>query len=174
MKYFSLDFIVDKKDYQAYYRDFGKGLIFNQLKKSVPTIIFIIVMLMLNAGSEMASLFVVLAFVFIVSVIMPLSYSKKLSLSLLESRNSRKLNRYDFFADHIEIHVSANEKSEASAEKHLMMNGFTSVAESSVNFYFSYMNEKMLIIPKRVLDGEKYAMIKNLIDNYFSDVYMTV
>ena len=36
------------------------------------------------------------------------------------------------------------------------------------------MNEKMLIIPKRVLDNEKYAMIKNLIENYFSDVYMTV
>ena len=54
------------------------------------------------------------------------------------------------------------------------MNGFVSVAESKTNFYFSYMNERILIIPKRVLDGEKYGMIKNLIDNYFSNVYTTV
>lgn len=174
MKYFTLNFTVNKEDYDAYYKDFGKGLLVNQLKRSVATLVFIIIMVMLNMTTQTASLFVTLAFILIVSVIMPIVYSKKLSLSLIKSRNSRKENRYDFYADHIEVHVDSDETSKASVEKHLMMKGFTSVAESKTNFYFSYMNEKMLIIPKRVLDEEKYGMIKNLIDNYFSNVYMTV
>ena len=172
MKYFSLAFNLQKIDYDFYYKDFRKALILNQLKRSLFTLIFVFVMFMLLITSELSTLMVTLIFILIVTVFIPLVYSRKLSLSLIESRNSKKENRYDFYADHIEIHISADETSKSTAEKHLKMNGFTTVAESRTNFYFSYMNEKMLIIPKRVLDEEKYGMIKNLIDNYFSSVYM--
>ena len=174
MKYFSLSFTTEKQDYEFYYKDFGKGLAINQIRKSVLSAVFCLFMIAMLITGETLSYIVPVVFVFIVTCFMPLVYSKKISVSLLDSRSSRKLNRYDFYADHIEIHSLPDEKSASSTEKHLKMNGFTSVAESGTNFYFSYMNEKMLIIPKRVLDAEKYTMIKNLIDNYFSDVYMTV
>lgn len=174
MKYFSLGFTLEKSDYDFYYKDFGKALLLNQVKRSSFTIIFVIVMFVMLMTTEMSEQIVTLIFILFVSVLAPLFYSRKLSLSLIDSRNSKKENRYDFYADHIEIHISADEKSKGTAEKHLKMNGFTTVAESKANFYFSYMNEKMLIIPKRVLDEEKYGMIKNLIDNYFSNVYMTL
>lgn len=174
MKYFSLNFKIEKSDYESYYKDFGKAMLLNQLKRS-----FIMVILSLGLAAfiitgDTACYAVTLLFAFIVSCIMPLVFSKKIALSMLDSRNSRKVNVYDFYSDHIEIHVPASEGSKASTEKHLKMNGFTNVTESKTNFYFSYMNEKMLIIPKRVLDNEKYGMIKNLIENYFSNVYMTV
>lgn len=174
MKYFSLEFKVDKSDYKAYYKDFGKAILINQIKRSAITIVLMLVMLAMYMSVQTSSLLVTVVFMIIATVTMPLVYAKKLSFSLIESRNSKEANRYDFYADHIEIHVEADEKSKGSLEKHLKMNGFVSVAESKTNFYFSYMNEKMLIIPKRVLDEEKYAMIKNLIDNYFSNVYMSV
>lgn len=174
MKYFSLNFTVNKSDYDAYYKDFGKGLLFNQLKRSALTLIFIFLLTAMSVTSQSADLIVTVAFIAIVSVFMPIVYSKKLAVFMLQSRNSRRENRYDFYADHIEIHVDADENSKSSIEKHLKMNGFTSVAESKTNFYFSYMNERMLIIPKRVLNEEKYVMIKNLIDNYFSNVYMSI
>lgn len=174
MKYFSLSFTLDKSDYDAYYRDFGKGLVFNQLKRSAVTLIFMAVMVMMYMTSQTAGLISTVVFIAIVYVFMPVIYSKKLSVSLLQSRSNKKINRYDFYADHIEIHVPSENSSKASVEKHLKMNGFVSVAESKNNFYFSYMNEKMLVIPKRVLDKEKYGMIKNLIANYFSDVYISV
>lgn len=174
MKYFSLNFKIEKSDYESYYKDFGKAMLLNQLKRS-----FIMVILSLGLAAfiitgDTACYAVTLLFAFIISCIMPLVFSKKIALSMIDSRNSRKENIYDFYSDHIEIHIPANGESKASTEKHLKMKGFTNVSESKTNFYFSYMNEKMLIIPKRILDKEKYGMIKNLIENYFSDVYITV
>ena len=174
MKYFSLNFNLKKEDYDAYYKEFGKGLLVNQVKRSAITLVLMAVMAGIYFSVDTAGLVATVLFVGISTVIMPLVYAKKLSTSLLQSKSNRKPNRYDFFADHIEIHIDADENSKASTEKHLKMNGFVSVAESKTNFYFSYMNERILIIPKRVLDNEKYGMIKNLIDNYFSNVYMTV
>ena len=174
MKYFSLDFNLQKQDYDAYYKDFGKGLVLNQLKRSLITLAFMVLLVVMYMSVQTAGLIATVVFVAFVTVIMPIVYSKNLAVSLLNSRSNKKNNRYDFYADHIEIHIDADEISGASTEKHLKMNGFVSVAESEKCFYFSYMNERVLIIPKRVLDGEKYSMIKNLIDNYFSNVYMTV
>ncbi len=174
MKYFSLSFNLNKGDYDAYYKDFSKGLILNQLKRSAITLVFMAVMVAMYMTTQTAGLIATVAFIAIVSVFMPIVYSKKLAVSLLQSRSNRKENRYDFYADHIEIHIEADQLSKASTEKHLKMNGFVSVAESKSGFYFSYMNEKVLIIPKRVLDEEKYGMIKNLIENYFSNVYMSI
>lgn len=174
MKYFSLSFNLKKEDYDAYYKDFGKGLLLNQLKRSLITIVFMVIMVVLYMSVQTPGLITTVIFIAAVTVIMPLFYSKKMAVSLLNSRGNKKINRYDFFADHIEIHIDADEISKASTEKHLKMNGFVSVAESKTSFYFSYMNERVLIIPKRVLDSEKYSMIKNLIDNYFSNVYMII
>jgi len=173
MKYFSLNFTVNKGDYDSYYKDFGKGFVFQQLKRSAITLIFMLIMVAMYMTTQTAGLISTVVFIAIVSVFMPIVYSKKLAVSLVNSRNNHKENRYDFYADHIEIHVG-DENGKATTEKHLKMNGFVSVAESKSGFYFSYMNERVLIIPKRVLDEEKYGMIKNLIENYFSNVYMTV
>ena len=174
MKYFSLDFNLQKQDYDAYYKDFGKGLVFNQLRRSLITLVFMVLLVVMYMSVQTAGIISTVAFIALITVLMPIFYSKKLAVSLLNSRSSSRKNRYDFYADHIEIHIDADENSKASTEKHLKMNGFVSVAESEKCFYFSYMNERVLIIPKRVLDGEKYAMIKNLIDNYFSSVYMSI
>ena len=174
MKYFSLNFKIEKSDYESYYRDFGKGMLLNQLKRSLFILIFTAMMGLFVLSENTVCYAVTLVFVFFISCFMPLVYSKKISMSLLDSKNSRKENIFDFYSDHIEIHLVSDEGDKSSVEKHLKMNGFTNVTESRTNFYFSYMNEKTLIIPKRVLDNEKYSMIKNLIENYFSNVYMTV
>ena len=174
MRYFSLSFNLIKEDYDAYYREFRKVNLLNQLKRSFIVLAFMAVLAAMYFSLENADIILTVIVIGAVTVIMPLVNSKRLSTSLLQSRNNKKPNRYDFFADHIEIHVDADQKSKASTEKHLKMNGFVSVAESKTSFYFSYMNERILIIPKRVLDEEKCGMIKNLIDNYFSSVYISI
>ena len=174
MKYFSLSFKPEKVDYEFYYKDFKKGLLFNQMKKSLFSIIFLLTIFIFTSYGESTTLAFPVVFVFIASIFMPLVYSKKMSFFLLESRQLKKENVYDFYSDHIEIRIGADESSKCTTEKHLKMSGFTAVTESKTNFYFSYMNEKMMIIPKRVLNEETYGMIRNLIDNYFSNVYMTI
>ena len=174
MKYFSLQFTVEKSDYDAYYKDFGKQFLLSQLKRSLVTFFFLGMILILSATSLNAGLVVTVISVAAMTVLMPLVFSKKLSFYLIKSKNLSRLNCYDFYADHIVFHVEKDENTERSLERHLKMNGFTYVAESKTNFYFAYMNERILIIPKRVLDEEKYKMIKNLIDNYFSNIYKKV
>ena len=174
MKYFSLNYRIEKADYESYYRDFGKSLVFNQLKRSLFLLIFTALMAAFVLSGDTVCYAVTLVFVFFISCIMPLVYSKKISMSQLDSKGSRNIATYDFYSDHIEVNVNYDENDKAKTEKHFKMNGFTAVTESKSSFYFLYMNETTLIIPKRVLDSEKYAMIKNLIENYFSNVYMTV
>jgi len=174
MKYFSLSFRLQKEDYAAYYKDFRKAQIVNLIKKSVFMAIFSMIILFTFVTADTLSYVIPVVSVFLVSVLFPYFYSKKISTSFYKSKQGRKEAIYDFYGDHIEIHINADENCRQTTEKHLKMNGFVSVAESEKCFYFSYMNARVLIIPKRVLDGEKYGMIKNLIDNYFSNVYMAV
>lgn len=173
MKYFSLSYKAEKSDYQNYYRDFRKANLINQFKRTAFSLIFAVMITVCFLTSELIGFIVPLVFILLVSFFMPLVYSKRISIDSLFSKCSQKENRYDFYADHIEIHYS-DEEIKMTAEKHLEMRGFTAVAESNSNFYFSYKNDRMLIIPKRVLNEETYAMIKNLIKNYFSDIYMTI
>ncbi len=174
MKYFSLSFRLQKEDYSAYYRDFRKGHILNELKRSLFMAIFSVFILVTVVTAETLSYIIPVASVFAVAVFLPIYFSRKISSSFYKSKQGSKEARYDFYADHIEIHIEPVEGCRQTSEKHLKMRGFTQIAESSTNFYFSYMNEKMLIIPKRALNEESYGMIKNLIDNYFSNVYISI
>ena len=173
MKYFSLSYKPEKYDYQNYYRDFRKANLINQFKRTAFSIVFAVIITVLFFRSESIGFVIPIVFILFISFFMPLVYSKKISIDSLLSKYSQNENRYDFYADHIEIHYSDSE-GRLKIEKHLEMRGFTAVAESSSNFYFSYKNDRMLIIPKRILDEEKYGMIKNLIKNYFSDIYMAI
>ncbi len=174
MKYFSLSFRLQKEDYSAYYKDFRKGHILNELKRSVFMAIFSVFVLVSVVTAETPSYIIPVISVFAVSVFLPIYFSRKVSTSFYNSKQGSKEARYDFFADHIEIHIGSTESCRQTSEKHLKMRGFTQIIESRSNFYFSYMNEKMLIIPKRILNEETYSMIKNMIENYFSKVYLSI
>lgn len=174
MKFFSLEFRIERQDYTGYYKDF-KGIQLQLiLKKSIFMALFSVAVLFIFLTADTLSYIVPVVSGFLVSVLFPLFYTKKISCSLFEARQSKKISRYDFYADHIEIHTFADETSGSTTQRHLKMNGFTAVTESERSFYFTYMNEKILIIPKRILDEEKYGMIKNLTENYFSNVYMSL
>lgn len=174
MKYFSLSFRLQKEDYDAYYKDFRKGRILNELKRSLFLAIFSVFILVAFVTADTVSHIIPVVSIFCVSVAFPLFFSRRISSLFYKSKQGRKKARYDFYADHIEIHIDADESCRHTSEKHLKMRGFTQIVESSKNFYFSYMNEKMLIIPKRALNEESYTMIKNLIENYFSRVYVSI
>lgn len=174
MKYFSLNFKIEKEDHKSYYRDFRKASIATALRGSIFMAILSVFILFTSISNNMIAVVVPVVMFFLITLIYPLIYGKKISASLFESKLSGRNNIYDFYADHIEVHSLPDERSKSYSVRHLKMNGIVGVRESSTNFYFFYMNEKVLIIPKRVLDEEKYQMLKNMIENYFSNVYMTI
>ncbi len=174
MKYFSLSFKTEKSDYAEFYRDFLKSNSLVYFKRTAFLMFITVLFALFFVTRDSLVLLIPLFLIPLVDVIMSLVYSRKISMSLYQSAQNRKVGVYDFYADHIEIHFQADELSKGTMQKHLKMSGFTAVKESESNFYFSYMNEKILIIPKRSLDEEKYTMVKNLIENYFSDVYVKI
>lgn len=174
MKYFSLSFRPEKRDYNDYYKDFGKLFLINQLKRSIASFVLFGVLCFMLSSSGSGIYVLPFFFIFVATSFMPLIYSRKLSVFFLQSKQMQRESRYDFYADHIEIHIEPDATSQQKSEKHFKLSGFTAVTESRTNFYFSYMNEKMMIIPKRVLTQENYEMIENLIQNYFSGVYNKV
>lgn len=172
MKYFSLSFKTEKSDYAEFYRDFLKSNSPAYFKRTAFLMLITVLFSLFFVTRDSLVLLIPLFLLPFVDIIMSLVYSWKISMSLYRSAQNRRVAAYDFYADHVEIHYQADELSKGTMQKYMKMSGFTAVKESESNFYFVYMNEKILIVPKRSLDEEKYTMIKNLIENYFSDVYV--
>ncbi len=175
MKYFSFDYRLFKEDYKNYYKDFRKINFMIILRKALIPALFLVFISFFILNSKSDKMIYVTFFAFlIISAFFPHYYSKKISMSLVNSKHGQKEVRLDFYGDHIEIHVPEADGCRCTSQRHLKLNGFTMVAESESSFYFSYMNEKMLIIPKRAINEEIYQKLKNLINNYFGNIYMTV
>ena len=77
----------------------------------------------------------------------------------------------DFFDNHIVVSYEPNEKVKSFSEKHYGFDVVQNVLESSENIYFAFNDNSLLIIPKSILDNERYTMISNLIENLFINKY---
>ena len=77
----------------------------------------------------------------------------------------------DFYGDHLVINYVPNEAVKSYSEKHYGFDVVLNVLESTENIYFAFKDNSLLIIPKAVLDNEKYTMISNLIENLFKNKY---
>ena len=77
----------------------------------------------------------------------------------------------DFYNDHIIVSYEGNEQIKSHSEKHYGFHMVQNVLESNENVYFAFNDNSLLIIPKAVLDSERYTMISNLIENLFKNKY---
>ena len=77
----------------------------------------------------------------------------------------------DFYDNHIVVNYEPNEYVRSYSEKHYGFDVVQNILESTENIYFAFKDNSLLIIPKAVLDSEKYTMISNLIENLFKNKY---
>ena len=77
----------------------------------------------------------------------------------------------DFYDDHFVVSYEGNENIRSHSEKHYGFQMLQNILESSENFYFAFNDNSLLIIPKVILDNERYTMIRNLIENLFKHKY---
>ena len=77
----------------------------------------------------------------------------------------------DFYDDHFVVSYEGNENVKSHSEKHYGFQMIQNILESSENIYFAFNDNSLLIIPKVILDSEKYTMISNLIENLFKNKY---
>ena len=168
MKYFSLSYMLSEKDYSDYEKIVFKGSLVISLKRMiVPFCIMLAVSLFMEVQ------FLVPAVVyFIISLIIPQVVSREFSHKT--RRNSNLLKRMmvvDFYDNHIVVSYEANENVRSHSEKHYGFQMIQNILESSENIYFAFNDNSLLIIPKAILDNERYTMISNLIENLFRNKY---
>jgi hypothetical protein len=168
MKYFSLSYMLTEKDYSDYEKIVFKGsLIMSAKKMLIPFIIVVGMCLFMDV------LFLVSALTyFVLSIIIPQLINREFSHKT--RKNSKLLKRImtvDFYDDHIVINYEPNEAVKSHSEKHYGFQMIQNILESSENIYFAFNDNSLLIIPKSVLDNERYTMISNLIENLFRNKY---
>ena len=168
MKYFSLSYMLSEKDYSDYEKIVFKGSIVLSLKRMILPFCLIISMCLF-----VDVLFIVPAIIyFMISLIVPQVLN--IEFSHKTRKNSRLLKRMmtvDFYNDHFVVSYEANENVRSHSEKHYGFQMLQNILESSENFYFAFNDNSLLIIPKIILDREKYEMISNLIENLFRNKY---
>ena len=77
----------------------------------------------------------------------------------------------DFYDNHIVVSYEGNENIKSHSEKHYGFQMIQNILESRENIYFAFSDNSLLIIPKAVIDSERYTMISNLIENLFRHKY---
>ena len=168
MKYFSLSYMLNEKDYSDYEKIIFKGSLIISLKKMVIPFILVVGMCLF-----MDVIFLISALTyFALSIIIPQIVNREFSHKT--RKNSKLLKRMmtiDFYDNHIVVNYEPNEYVRSYSEKHYGFDVVQNILESTENIYFAFKDNSLLIIPKAVLDSEKYTMISNLIENLFKNKY---
>lgn len=171
MKYFSLSFKLDEHDYQNYNRILTKAILLSKAKFFLLPVIAIIVGLsifdILDVYSAIIMALIAPVFLF-TTVLLNKEYYR------VTFKKSKIIKRYltvDFYDDHIEEKYTPDEYMNGYTERHYSFKDVLHIAESKENFFFLLNDNTMLNIPKRALNEETYGMIKNLINNLFSNKF---
>lgn len=168
MKYFSLSYMLNEKDYSDYEKIVFKGSIIMSAKRMIIPFVLVVAMCIF-----MDVLFLVSALTyFALSVIIPQFVNREFSHKTRKnSKLLRRMMNVDFYDNHFVISYEPNEYVRSYSEKHYGFDMVQNVLESSKNIYFAFNDNSLLIIPKAILDSEKYNMISNLIENLFKYKY---
>ena len=168
MKYFSLSYMLSEKDYSDYEKIVLKGSLIISFKRMV--IPFCLIMAMCLFTDKL--LLIPAIIYFAISVIIPQAINREFSHKT--RRNSNLLKRMmmvDFYDNHIVVSYVPNEIVRSHSEKHYGFDRVQNILESRENIYFAFNDNSLLIIPKSILDNERYTMISNLIENLFKNKY---
>ena len=168
MKHLSLSYMLSEKDYSDYEKIVFKGTIVLAIKRMIIPFCLIVGMCFF-----IDTLFIIPAITyFAISVLIPQIINREFSHKT--RKNSKLLKRMmtvDFYNDHFVVSYEGNENIRSHSEKHYGFHMLQNILESNENFYFAFNDNSLLIIPKAVIDSEKYQMISNLIENLFRNKY---
>ena len=168
MKYFSLSYMLSEKDYSDYEKIIFKGTLILSLKRMIIPFCLIIGMCIFTD----VFLIIPALFYFAISIIIPQLINREFSHKTRKNSNLlKRMMVVDFYDNHIVVSYEGNEQIRSYSEKHYGFHMIQNILESSKNIYFSFNDNSLLIIPKTVLDNERYTMISNLIENLFKNKY---
>lgn len=168
MKYFSLSYMLSEKDYSEYEKIVFKGSFIMSFKRMIIPFILIVCMYIFVDSLLLISILSCFA----VQLVIPQLINREFSHKTRKNANLlRRMMVVDFYDNHIVVSYEGNENVRSFSEKHYGFDRLQNILESNENIYFAFNDNSLLIIPKAVLDSERYTMISNLIENLFRHKY---
>lgn len=171
MKYFSLCYKLQERDFHNYNMVLMKAVFANKAKAlAVPVFIIIIAFMLLNQGDLYSMLLMVLYIP--VYIFMSAILNKEFYKAIFKNSGMLKRNiTLEFYDNHIEEKYLPDEFSSSQIEKHYAFKDIISIIEAEENIFIMLNDNSMINIPKRDVSGENYTMIKNMINNLFKNKY---
>ena len=168
MKYFSLSYMLSEKDYSEYEKIVFKGSFIMSFKRMIIPFILIICMYIFVDSLLLISILSCFAVQLVIPQLINREFSHK---TRKHSKLLKRMMTVDFYDNHIVVSYQPNEAVKSFSEKHYGFDVVQNILESRENIYFAFKDNSLLIVPKAVLDEEKYIMISNLIENLFKNKY---
>ncbi len=174
MKYFSVEFIPEKKDVNK--KAVLISIFFGDNKNKMLTkLLFICAFICIGFFMEQYELifYAFMSFIMIpkiADIITVFSQIKKSN----ESKLAQRPITVDFYGDHIVYSFGSTERFRGCFEKHYAFRNVTGVIDSINSIAFSFGERESVVIPKRALSDENRQMIDNLIENLFKNKLVKV
>ncbi len=171
MKYFSLCYKLQEKDFQNYNKVITKAVFANKAKVIILPIFMIAAFMLFLNQSDPYSMILMICYIpvyIFMSVILNREFYKTI---FKKSKMMKRDITLEFYDNHIEEKYLPDEYSSSQIERHYSFRDILSIIEAKENIFIMLNDNSMINIPKRSLSGENYAMIKNMINNLFSNKY---
>lgn len=171
MKYFSVCYKLQEKDFQNYNKVLLKAVFASKSKVIILPIFIIVAMLVLLNQSDPYSMLLMIFYI-PVYIFMSVILNKEFYKTIFKRSKMLKRNvTVEFYDNHIEEKYLPDEFSSSQIEKHYSFKDILSIIEAKENIFIMLSDNSMINIPKRSLNDENYTMIKNMINNLFSNKY---
>ena len=171
MKYFSLCYKLQERDFQNYNKVLMKAFFESKAKVLIFPVFIIAATLMFLNQSDLYSMLLMVLYI-PVYILMSVILNKEFYKTIFKNSGMLKRNiTLDFYDNHIEEKYIPDEFSSSQIEKHYSFKDILSIIEAKENIFIMLNDNSMINIPKRAISGENYTMIKNMIDNLFKNKY---
>ncbi len=174
MKYFSVNFLPEKKDTNK--KAIFISVLFGEDKNKILSkllLICIFVCLGFFMGQYELIYYAFLSFIIVPKIADIITVISQINKSN-ESHMGKRPITVDFYGDHIVYKFGSTERFKGTFEKHYAFSDVTSVIDSIGSIAFAFGEKDSVVIPKRALSYENSKMINNLIENLFKNKFVKV
>ena len=170
MKYFSLSYRLSCDDYKEYDKLYNRDYVRLRFKRLIP--LYIVPVIICSFFDLQTAIIVGIMAVF--SFILPFLGNREFSKLRAESSLFKREQTVEFYDNHIVTRLIPDGKFRSETEKHYGFDKVNRILESETNFYFTFTDNALLVIPKKYTSQDEYTMIKNLIENLFRNKYLFI
>lgn len=170
MKSMSVCYVPSEEDISCYSRLMQKGLLIAGIKRSfIPFAVMAVISMLLDLW-----VFLSLFCFYAAAVLIPVIGMGENLKKDLETQRFYLPVTVDFYEDHIVTIRHRAEDGRKVSERHYRFRDVIGILENDSHFFINTAPFNLIVIPKRAIGEEEDSMLRNFIENLFSDKYQKI